>query len=99
MSGGIAYVLDLEPCLVNLGGVDLVEVGPGGAPHVRELMEVHLVETGSVVARGLLADWPATVRRLTQVLPREYARVLAARVEAERSGRPVDDVVMEMARG
>jgi len=99
MSGGIAYVLDLDSRLVNLGGVDLVEVGPGDAPLVRELIEAHLAETGSAVARGLLADWPATVRRLTQVLPREYARVLAARVEAERSGRPVDDVVMEMARG
>ncbi len=99
MSGGIAYVLDLEPCLVNLGGVDLVEVGPGDAPLVRELIEAHLAETGSALARRLLADWPATVRRLTQVLPREYARVLAARAEAQRSGRPVDDVVMEMARG
>ncbi|MDQ6874453.1 MAG: glutamate synthase large subunit [Actinomycetota bacterium] len=99
MSGGVAYVLDLDPGLVNPGGVDLIEVGPEDACLVRELVEAHLQETGSAVARRLLADWPHTVAALTKVMPREYARVLAARAEAERTGRPVDDVVMELARG
>ncbi len=99
MSGGTAYVLDLDPLLVNPGSVDLLPVGPSDAEPVRGLVESHLAETGSAVARRLLADWPASLRRLTCVLPGEYARVLDARDQARRSGRPVDDVVMEMSRG
>ncbi len=99
MSGGVAYVLDLDPRLVNTGGVDLVEVTPDDAALLRELIEAHLAETDSAVAHRLLADWPDAMRRLTKVLPREYARVLSARAEAERTGRPVDEVVMELARG
>jgi len=99
MSGGCAYVLDLDPSLVNHGGVDLVALDAGDEAIVRELVEAHAAETGSEVARRLLADWPTMLRRLTKVLPREYARVLAARAEAARTGRPEDDVVMEMARG
>jgi glutamate synthase (NADPH/NADH) large chain len=98
MSGGLAYVLDLDPGLVNHGGVDLFPLDADEALDLRDLVGVHLAETGSDVAGRLLDDWATTVGRLTKVLPREYARVLSARAEAHRTGRPVDDVVMEKAR-
>ncbi|MGB9377557.1 MAG: glutamate synthase large subunit [Mycobacteriales bacterium] len=99
MSGGLAYALDLDPRLVNPGGVDLVGLDPDDEAMALGLIEAHLAETGSEVARALLADWPVTLARLTKVLPREFARVLAARAEAVRTGRPEDEVVMEVARG
>ncbi|MDP9220067.1 MAG: glutamate synthase large subunit [Actinomycetota bacterium] len=99
MSGGLAYVLDLDPELVNPGGVDLFPLDPEDDFVVRELVEAHFAETGSAVAGRLLAAWGGMAARLSKVLPREYARVLAARAEAHRTGRPVDDVVMEQARG
>jgi glutamate synthase (NADPH/NADH) large chain len=38
------------------------------------------------VAAALLADWAGVAGRFTKVLPRDYARVLAARELAEREG-------------
>jgi glutamate synthase (NADPH/NADH) large chain len=59
----------------------------------------HAALTGSPVAAALLADWPAAVGRVTAVVPRDYKRVLAATRQAERDGRPVDEAIMEAARG
>ncbi|MEP6696312.1 MAG: glutamate synthase-related protein, partial [Pseudonocardiales bacterium] len=98
MSGGLAYVLDLDPGLVNRGGVDLFPLDDTDAEQVRGLLEAHLAQTGSANAGRLLAGWGGMTARLTKVLPREYAGVLEARAEAVRTGRPVDDVVMEKAR-
>ena len=48
---------------------------------------------------ALLADWEATLRRFTKVMPRDYKRVLAAQAEAARRGLDLDATVMEAARG
>ena len=44
------------------------------------------------MAEELLADWPGTVARLTEVMPRDYRRVLEARAEAMRDGLDGDEV-------
>jgi glutamate synthase (NADPH/NADH) large chain len=54
------------------------------------------------VAAYLLDDWDAAGRRFTKVLPRDYARVLAAREEAESQGLDEDTLtsrMMEAAKG
>ncbi|MEL6482102.1 MAG: hypothetical protein AAFQ75_11670, partial [Pseudomonadota bacterium] len=38
---------------------------------VQELVEAHAVETGSVLAEELLRDWPETVGRFWQAVPKE----------------------------
>jgi glutamate synthase (NADPH/NADH) large chain len=86
MSGGIAYFLDLDTSLLNTEMVDAMDLTEADREQVRSLVNRHLEETGSAVAQGLLADWPNVVRRFTKVLPRDYARVLAARDQAEREG-------------
>jgi glutamate synthase (NADPH/NADH) large chain len=89
MSGGTAYVLDLDAARVNGELVDLVplaELGDDTRDEVQELVRRHGEETGSTVAEALLADWPAAVARLTQVMPSDYRRVLAARAAAEEHG-------------
>ena len=53
------------------------------------------VETGSVVAQKILADWQKEKMRISLVMPRDYARVLAAMERAQREGLDVDKVVME----
>jgi glutamate synthase (NADPH/NADH) large chain len=99
MSGGLAYVLDLDPAAVNPAMVDLEPVSPDDAEALRALVGCHRDETGSPVAAALLADWPAAVRRFTAVVPRDYKRVLEATRRAEADGRPVDEAIMEAARG
>ena len=89
MSGGYAFVLDLDHGRVNHELVDLV---PGGAVdeayavELRDLVQRHGEETGSAVAEALLADWPAALARFTLVMPRDYKRVLDTKAEALGEG-------------
>ena len=84
---------------------ELVDLGPvpdGVADELRELVRRHHEETGSQVAEQLLADWTGTRARLTEVMPRDYRRVLDARAEAERDGldgEAVDRRIMEVLHG
>jgi glutamate synthase (NADPH/NADH) large chain len=86
MSGGTAYVLDLRPNRVNGDLVDLLPVAGADAELLRDLVQRHRDETESAVAWRLLQDWPAAVARFTKVLPRDYARVLEVRTQAEAEG-------------
>ncbi|WP_414691112.1 glutamate synthase large subunit [Nocardioides sp.] len=102
MSGGTAYVLDLDEERVNPELVDLGPVPDDVAEELRALVVRHQEETGSEVAAGLLADWSGTVARFTEVMPRDYRRVLEARAEAERDGLDgdaVDKRIMEVLHG
>jgi glutamate synthase (NADPH/NADH) large chain len=99
MSGGIAYVLDLQPSLVNTEMVDLEEPTPADLDRVRDLVRRHQEETGSTVAAALLTDWASSATRFTKIMPRDYRRVLDARAAAERDGRDALDAIMEAAHG
>jgi glutamate synthase (NADPH/NADH) large chain len=102
MSGGTAYVLDLKEHRVNPELVDLGPVPDDVAEELRALVARHHEETGSDVAEELLTDWPGTVARLTEVMPRDFRRVLEARAEAERDGLDGDAVdrrIMEVLHG
>jgi len=86
MSGGIAYVLDLDIARVNRDMVDLDPLGDEDLDRLRALLQEHAEQTESSVAVGLLADWPASSARFTLIMPRDYKRVLVARAEAESKG-------------
>ncbi len=99
MSGGIAYLLDPDPRLVNTELADLEPLSPDDADFLRGLLARHLSETGSAVAAGLLADWDAAAGRFGRVMPKDYKRVLAAASQAEQEGRDVNQAVMTAAHG
>ncbi len=102
MSGGYAFVIDLDDGRVNGELVDLVPVDGTYADEVRELVVRHGEETGSTVAAELLADWPASLARFTLVMPRDYKRVLDARAEALAEGLDDDQAaarIMEVLHG
>jgi len=99
MSGGLAYVLDLDPAGVNRAMVDVEPVSVDDADELRAIVATHHAETGSGVAEALLADWPAALGRFSAVVPRDYKRVLEATRLAEQTGRSVDEAIMEAARG
>jgi glutamate synthase (NADPH/NADH) large chain len=99
MSGGVAFVLDLDPRLVNLEMVDVLTLTPARSQQVQELISKFANETGSVVAQSLLSDWNTQSARISMVMPRDYAKVLAAMERAEREGLSVDEAVMEATRG
>jgi len=97
MSGGRAFMLDIDSANVNTDMVDLMAVPEDQKEILKSLVSDFQVETGSEVAAGLLANWPEALTRITLVMPRDYARVLAAIERANREGLPVDQVVMEVA--
>ena len=104
MSGGVAYVLDLNPQRVNPDLVDVLPLREDDADRVVTLLRRHLEATGSAVADALLADWPACRERFSLVLPRDYQRVLDVRAAAEADGLDPDgsqvwERIMEASRG
>ncbi len=102
MSGGYAFILDFKQ--IRLNG-ELVEVGPvegKRAEELHELVQRHLDETDSEVARDLLADWEASVGRFSLIMPSDYKRVIEAQEEAREEGLSEDEAaarIMEVLHG
>ncbi len=86
MSGGMAFVLDLDPGRVNMEMVDLDPLADADSEALGEIVRRHFEETESEVAQALLADWAAARGRFTKVMPKDYKRVLRLRAEAEEQG-------------
>ncbi len=104
MSGGVAYVLDLDPEKVNGQLVATLGLRAEDEGRVRELLAEHAAMTDSAVARSLLDDWPASATRFTLVLPRDYQRVLDVRSAAQAEGLDPDGAevwqrIMEASHG
>jgi glutamate synthase (NADPH/NADH) large chain len=99
MSGGIGYVLDLDPALANDDMVDLHRPSTDDLRWLREIVGRHHELTGSTIAASLLGDWPRRSAAFTKVLPRDYQRVLEAERIARAQGRDVDEAIMEATRG
>ncbi len=101
MSGGVAFVLDLDRGRLNTEMVDPLEPSEAQVARIRELLVKHHEETGSAVAQRLL-DEADLAARFTVVMPRDYARVVAAREEAEEAGldeEATTAMMMEAAHG
>ncbi|MFI2563568.1 glutamate synthase large subunit [Paenarthrobacter sp. NPDC018779] len=95
MSGGTAYVLDLQPERVNKDALDsgelqLLELDAEDRDIVHGLLIKHVEETESVLAGRLLENFDDTAARITKVLPRDYAAVLQTRLNAIEEGLDPD---------
>ncbi|MFG1806645.1 glutamate synthase large subunit [Streptomyces sp. NPDC049040] len=102
MSGGIAYVLDLDPAAVNPGMVEVEALDADDITWLHDVVRRHAEETGSTVAERLLADWGAALTRFGKVMPRDYKAVLAAKNAAEQAGLSESETtakMMEAANG
>lgn len=87
MSGGFAYVIDLDPANVNKDMVDAVNpLDETDKQWLHDVVRRHQEETGSTVAEKLLADWDAAATRFSKVIPPTYQAVLAAKEAAEQAG-------------
>jgi glutamate synthase (NADPH/NADH) large chain len=86
MSGGIAYILDLDPSLVNAELIELNQLSPQDSEILRELVVAHVANTDSTRGADLLAEWSTSIRRFTKVIPRDYKRVLEIEEQARAAG-------------
>ncbi len=104
MSGGAAYVLDLDETRVNMDMVELRALGGPDAAgsagtaqeELKSLVQKHMEETGSVVAEQLLGDWEQSLARFTEIMPVNYRLVLEARDAAESEGLSEEDTTARM---
>ncbi|GLZ29664.1 glutamate synthase [Lentzea sp. NBRC 105346] len=99
MSGGIAYVLDLDPLSVNQEMVQLQRLNAEDLRWLKPVVARHHKLTGSAVAASLLGDWTRRAGAFTKVMPSDYQRVLDAMRLARAEGRDIDQAVMEASRG
>ncbi|MFE0698574.1 glutamate synthase large subunit [Streptomyces sp. NPDC058872] len=87
MSGGVAYVIDLDRDNVNSGNLEAVEApSDTDKAWLHDVVRRHFEETGSTVAEKLLADWDAAAARFSKIIPTTYKAVLAAKDAAELAG-------------
>ena len=99
MSGGVAYVLDLDDCgRVNAELVDLEPLSDdGGRARPRSRRASTPRRPGRRVAEALLADWPSARGRVHRGdAARLPARARGARQRAERDGLSEDETTAAM---
>ena len=95
MSGGIAYLLDLEGDFTqrcNPGMVDLEGLSVEDEAFVRDMVTRHVAVTGSARGRWVLDEWASLVERsaFIKVMPRDYKRVLEAEARAHAESRELE---------
>ncbi len=92
MSGGIAYVWDIDGefqsrcnmAMVELESMDFTEE----QAEVRNLIEQHYRYTGSIVAYNIIDNWDTIVPYFVKVMPIDYKRVIEQKKleQADREG-------------
>ncbi|WP_079038577.1 glutamate synthase large subunit [Streptomyces sp. NBRC 110028] len=97
MSGGIAYVIDLDRDNVNGALLDaLGELDDTDKQWLHDAVRRHQEETGSTVAAALLDDWDRALTRFSKIIPATYQAVLAAKDAAERAGLSESETTEKM---
>ena len=99
MSGGVAFVLDLDVARVNGEMVDVEPLSDSDSVELQSIVRDHADETASTVAVALLSDWESSARRFSKIMPRDYKRVLEASARARAEGRDELTAIMEATHG
>lgn len=88
MSGGIAYVFDIDntfPINVNKEMVELEKPDAEDFEVLKKHIERHLKYTSSDVAKNILDNWDITSKFFVKVMPTDYKKVLAE--QKEKAGK------------
>jgi len=79
MSGGIAYVYDVNGNFASLCNKEMVELDPVNEEDSREIKDMvqrHFSYTGSTVAKFVLDDFENQLKNFVKVFPKDYKTVL-----------------------
>lgn len=95
MSGGIAYVLDVDGSFRSKCNLEMVELLPleldDDLKYIKSLLKEFYEKTGSLIAKQLIETWPEPAKKFVKVFPYEYQRVLRQLTEKEKSMVNGDD--------
>ncbi|OUS23863.1 glutamate synthase subunit alpha [Thalassotalea sp. 42_200_T64] len=91
MSGGVAYVLDINndfapKCNMEMVALETV-AGDVESLELKALITEHFAATGSDVASELLSDWDNSVKRFVKVMPVDYKRMQGYMNDVRNSGK------------
>jgi glutamate synthase (NADPH) large chain len=79
MSGGIAWVYDVDKSFAKNCNTEMVDLDPLEAEdekEIKELLKNHLKLTGSQAAKFILDDWKQQADKFVKVYPRDFKEVL-----------------------
>jgi len=98
MSGGIAYVLDVDGdfatrCNKQMVGLDKME-DLAEIEEVRQMIRRYVEYTGADYASGLLDHWEETVAKFVKVIPHDYKRMQEAITRVEASGLSGEEALL-----
>jgi glutamate synthase (NADPH/NADH) large chain len=103
MSGGIAYVLDVDGTFDRRCNLEMVDLEPlveaEDVDYVQVALMKHVTFTGSRYAARLLEEWATLRRQIVKVMPREYKRALAADAKRRAESVVLAGIPVHMAAG
>jgi glutamate synthase (NADPH/NADH) large chain len=79
MSGGIAYVYNVDGNFSSLCNPEMIDLDPLNEEDIREMKDMisrHYTYTGSTVAKFVLEDFENQLRNFVKVFPKDYKKVL-----------------------
>ncbi len=85
MSGGIAYVYDMNGTFAdncNKEMIDLDPISQEDADKLRKIISEHYEYTGSTVAKFVLNDFDNQVQHFVKVFPKDYKKALKTKLES-----------------
>ncbi len=98
MSGGIAYVLDLDHSFARRCNYEMVDLerlqDAEEIEEVHQMIQRHYEYTGSPVAQRILAEWGDYASQFAKVMPRDYKRMQDAFERVTAEGLTGDEAAM-----
>jgi glutamate synthase (NADPH/NADH) large chain len=87
MSGGIAYIYDVQQEFKNKCNKEMVDLDPVSnedASFLQNMIEQHFKNTKSTVAKFLLNDFENQLKNFVKVFPKDYKKVLEGKKVKEK---------------
>jgi glutamate synthase (NADPH/NADH) large chain len=79
MSGGIAWVYDVDGTFAENCNKEMVDLDPLSSKdveHIQTLLRKHVHLTQSKLAQDMLKNWDAVATKFVKVYPKEYKKVI-----------------------
>jgi len=98
MSGGIAYVLDVNDNFASRCNKEMVGLfslsNPEDIASVKSMLEKHVQYTGSTYAKKILDAFESYLPKFVKILPKDYERMMNAIREVEARGLTGEEALM-----
>jgi glutamate synthase (ferredoxin) len=92
MSGGVAYVMDLNKDYCNTQLVNLEKLtDPHEQEEVKHLLEKHVINTGSNLGEVFLNNWETSLKHITKVIPKTYEEMQGYIKQALAQGHTMEE--------